>query len=80
MNSVGSVSVEIAIVLGQATMPIHQLLRMGRGAVIELSTERDDQVLVMANNTAVAKGDVVVQNDKIAVEITETLKTAAAES
>jgi len=79
VNSVGSVSVEIAVVLGQATMPIHQLLRMGRGAVIELVTEKDDQVLVVANNTAVAKGDVIVHNEKIAVEITETLKRADTE-
>ena len=55
-------------------MPIHQLLRMGRGAVIELLTENDDQVLLFANNTAVARGEVVVQNEKIAIEITEILK------
>src|SRR5690606_28010974 len=74
VNSVGSVSVEIAVVLGRTRMPIHQLLRMGRGAVIELLTENDDQVLLFANNTAVARGEVVVQNEKIAIEITEILK------
>jgi flagellar motor switch protein FliN len=74
VNSVGSVSIEIAVVLGKTSMPIHQLLRMGRGAVIELVTESEDQVLVFANNTAVARGDVVVHNEKIAVEITEILK------
>ncbi len=76
MNSVGSVSIEIAVVLGTASMPIHQLLRMGRGAVIELQTESEDQVMIFANNRAVARGDVVVQNDKISVEITEILKHA----
>jgi flagellar motor switch protein FliN/FliY len=79
VNSVSSVSIEIAVVLGTASMPIHQLLRMGRGAVIELQTENEDQVMILANNRAVARGDVVVQNEKIAVEITEILKRAESE-
>ena len=73
MNSLGSVSVEIAVVLGKASMPIHQLLRMGRGAVIELQTDPEDKVQLVANNVAVAKGEVVVSNNKIAIEITDTL-------
>ena len=74
MNSVSSVSVEIAVVLGRARMPIQQLLRMGRGAVIELETQEDDRVHVLANNVPVAIGEVIVSDDKITVEIAETLK------
>ncbi len=77
MNSVAGVSVEIAVVLGRARMPIQQLLRMGRGAVIELDTEEDDKVHVLANNVPVAMGEVVVSDDKITVEIAETLKRGA---
>ena len=73
MNSVGSVSVEIAVVRGTASMPIHQLLRMGRGAVIELTTDPEDKVELLANNVPVAKGDVVVSGNKIAIEATGTL-------
>ena len=73
MGVVGSVSVEISVVLGKAVMPIHQLLRMGRGAVIELVTEDNDEVFVLANGTPVAKGDVVVHGDRIGVIITETI-------
>lgn len=73
MNSVGSVSVEIAVVLGTASMPIHQLLRMGRGAVIEPTTDPEDKVELLANNVPVAKGDVVVSDNKIAIEVTGTL-------
>lgn len=76
MNSLGSVSVEIAVVLGTASMPIHQLLRMGRGAVIELQTDPEDKVQLVANNVAVAKGEVVVSNNKIAIEVTDTLTRA----
>ncbi len=73
MNSVTGVSIEIAVVLGRARMPIQQLLRMGRGAVIELETHEDDQVHVLANNIPVAIGDIVVSDDKIAVEVSEIL-------
>jgi flagellar motor switch protein FliN/FliY len=58
-------------------MPIHQLLRMGRGAVIELETHEDDQVQVLANNILIAKGDIVVVGDKIGIQFTEMLKGAA---
>ncbi len=73
VNSVGSVSVEVAVVLGTASMPIHQLLRMGRGAVIELTTDPEDKVELLANNVPVAKGEVVVSDNKIAIEVTDTL-------
>ena len=74
MAALEKVSVELSVVLGTTAMPIHQLLRMGRGALIELdATERDD-VSIYANDVAVAKGQVIVQGDRIAVSITEVLK------
>jgi flagellar motor switch protein FliN/FliY len=53
---------------------MHQLLRMGRGAVIELNSHQDEPVTVMANNLPVAKGEIVIQGDRIAVSITEILR------
>ena len=76
MSSLGSVKVEISVVLGKATIPMHQLLRMGRGAVIELDSHQDDPVLILANNRAVAKGEILIEGDRIAVAIKETLKAA----
>ena len=74
MAALEKVTVELSVVLGATAMPIHQLLRMGRGALIELdATERDD-VSIYANDVAVAKGQVIVQGDRIAVSITEVLK------
>ncbi len=78
MNSVNNVSVEISVVLGRATMPIHQLLRMGRGAVIELDCDADDQVQVLANNVPVARGEVIVTGNRISVSITDKLLHAQA--
>jgi len=74
MLSLNSVKVEIAVVLGRSVIPIHQLLRMGRGAVIDLSSHQDDPVIVLANNRPVAKGEILIEGDRIAVSITEILK------
>ena len=73
MDSVSRISVELTVVLGRSTMPVHQLLRMGRGAVIELTSIENEQVEILANNMPIAKGDVIVQGDKIAVTITGKL-------
>ena len=74
MSAVKKVDVEISVVLGKAVMPIHQLLKMGRGAVIELDANQDDPVLVYANNRMIARGEIIVSGEKIAVSITDTLK------
>ena len=74
MSSLNSVKVEISVVLGRSVIPMHQLLRMGRGAVIELDSHQDEPVLVLANNKAVAKGEIIIEGDHIAVSIAEVLK------
>lgn len=58
-------------------MPINQLLKMGRGAVIELDAHQDDEVWIMANNIPIARGEIVVQEDRIAVSITEKINQAS---
>ena len=67
------VSVDIAVVLGSTIMPVHQVLRLGRGAIIELDASEDDEVQILANNLPVARGAVVVSGNRIAVEIKEML-------
>ena len=69
--SLSSVKVEISVVLGRSVIPMQQLLRMGRGAVIELDSKQDDPVEVLANNRAVAKGEILIDGEKIAVSITD---------
>lgn len=73
MASIDKVSVNIAVVLGTTSMPVHQVLRLGRGAIIELDASEDDEVKILANNRAVAKGTVVVNGNRIAVEVKEML-------
>src|ERR1700690_896680 len=68
-----NVSIDIAVVLGTTSMPIHQVLRLGRGAIIELDSSEDDEARILANNMSVAKGTVIVSGNKIAVEVKELL-------
>ena len=73
-SNIAGVKVEISVVLGRSTIPMHQLLRMGRGAVIELDSRQEDPVLVLANEKPVARGEIIVQGNKIGVSIAELLQ------
>ena len=73
MPTLDKVSLDIAVVLGTSAMPIHQVLRLGRGAIIELDASEEDDVKILANNFPVAKGTVVVSGNRIAVEVKELL-------
>ena len=73
MATIDKVSVRIAVVLGSTSMPVHQVLRLGRGAVIELDAGENDAVRILANDFPVAKGAVVVSGNRIAVEVKEML-------
>jgi flagellar motor switch protein FliN/FliY len=67
------VSLDIQVVLGTTLMPVHQVLRLGRGAIIELDASEDDEVQILANNFPVAKGAVIVSGNRIAVEVRDLL-------
>ena len=73
MNTLDAIEVEISVELGATTMPIHHLLRMGRGAVIELDTTENDPLRVYANNTLIAHGEVKVGDGRLSVELTEKI-------
>jgi flagellar motor switch protein FliN len=74
LSTFDKVSVDITVVLGTTTMPIHQVLRLGRGAIIELEASEDDAVHILANSLPVAKGTVVVNGNRIAVEVGELMQ------
>lgn len=77
MKTLDNIEVDITVELGAATMPIHHLLRMGRGAVIELDTSENDPLRVYANNTLVARGEVRIEDGRLSVEITEKVRRPA---
>jgi flagellar motor switch protein FliN/FliY len=70
LNQVSSVNVEISVVLGRSVLPMQQLLRMGRGAVIPLDAKATDEVWILANNHPVARGEIQISDDKIAITVT----------
>jgi flagellar motor switch protein FliN/FliY len=73
VSTFDKVAVDITVVLGSTSMPVHQVLRLGRGAIIELDASEDDAVSVLANNLPVAKGTVVINGNRIAVNVNELL-------
>ena len=70
VSQVKAVEVEISVVLGRCTLPMQQLLRMGRGAVIPLDAGERDEVWILANNHPVARGEIQISEDRIAISVT----------
>ena len=77
MTTLDKVKLNISVVLGTTSMPVHQVLRLGRGAVIELDSGENDEVRILANDFPVAKGSVVVSGNRIAVEVKQMLPRTA---
>ena len=70
MGQINQVQVEISVLLGRTTLPMHQLLRMGRGAQIPLDAREEDQVWILANNHPIARGELILQGERVTVSIT----------
>jgi flagellar motor switch protein FliN len=69
-TQVDCVQVELTVVLGRCRMPMHQLLRMGRGAVIPLDTHETDELWILAANQPVARGEITIQGDRLCITVT----------
>ena len=69
-DQVASIKVEISVVLGRSNLPMQQLLRMGRGAVIPLDAGEADEVWILANNHPVARGEIAISDDRISIVVT----------
>lgn len=76
LEVVYDVPLQISAVLGKASMKISQLVRLSRGSVIELDKKVGDAVEVFVNDRLVAKGEIVLVDQKIGITITEILKRA----
>ncbi len=74
LEAVYGIPVEVAAVLGKATMPVSSLLKLGRGAVIELDRKVGEAIDIYVNNRLVARGEVVVVEDRLGITMTEIIK------
>jgi flagellar motor switch protein FliN/FliY len=70
LSQVKAVNVEIQVLLGRSILPMAQLLRMGRGAVIPLDAGVNDEVWILANNHPVARGEIQINDEKISIAVT----------
>ena len=74
LEAVSDIPVQISVVLGKTSMQVQQLLKLGRGAVVELDRKVGEPVDIFVNNRLVARGEVVVVEDKVGVTMTEIIK------
>ena len=74
LEAVYDIPVQISAVLGRATMQVSQLLKLGRGAVVELDRRVGEAIDIYVNNRLVARGEVVLVEDKLGVTMTEIIK------
>ena len=70
MSQIEAVDVELSVVLGRSVLPMSQLLKMGRGAVTPLDASEHDEVWILANNHPVARGQIEIRDDRIAITVT----------
>ena len=70
VTQINAVDVEISVVLGRSVLPMSQLLRLGRGAVIPLDAAEGEEVWILANNHPVARGEIEIRDDRIAITVT----------
>ncbi len=74
LSAVYDVPVQVSAVLGKATMQVSQLLKLGRGAVVELDRKVGEAIDIYVNNRLVARGEIVVVDERLGVTMTEIVK------
>jgi flagellar motor switch protein FliN/FliY len=75
LEAIYEVPVQVTAVLGKSTMPVNQLLKLGRGAVVPLDRKVGEAIDIYVNNRLVARGEVVVTEDRLGVTMTEIVKS-----
>lgn len=79
VSAIYDVPVHVSAVLGKATMPVNQLLKLSRGAVIELDRKVGEAIDILVNNRLVARGEVVIVEDRLGITMTEIVKSEQVE-
>lgn len=75
LGAIYEVPVQVSAVLGKTSMPISQLIRLGRGAVLELDRKVGESIDIVVNNRLVARGEVVIVDERIGITMTEIIKS-----
>ena len=78
-DTILSIPVTVQVVFGGASMPVAQLIKLGRGAVVPLDRKVGDPVDIVVNGRVVARGDIVVvdeETSRLGVSLTEIVGAA----
>jgi flagellar motor switch protein FliN/FliY len=76
LEAIYDIPVTVSAVLGKATMQVSQLLKLGRGAVVELDRKLGEAIDIYVNNRLVARGEVVMVDDnRLGITMTEIVKS-----
>jgi flagellar motor switch protein FliN/FliY len=78
LEAVFDVPVQVSAVLGRSKMDVAELLRLGPGTVLELDRRVGEAIDIYVNNRLVARGEVVLVEDKLGVTMTEIIKAERA--
>jgi flagellar motor switch protein FliN/FliY len=74
LQAVYDVHVSVSAVLGKTNMEVSELLKLGRGAIVELDRKIGEAIDIYVNNRLVARGEVVVVEDRLGITMTEIVK------
>lgn len=75
LHAIYDIPVQVSAVLGKSTMQVSQLLKLGRGAVVYLDRKVGEPIDVYVNNRLVARGEVIIVDDKLGITMTEIVKS-----
>ena len=75
LEAVYDIPVQVSAVLGKSSMQVSQLLKLGRGAVVELDRKVGEAIDIYVNNRLVARGEVVIVDERLGVTMTEIIKS-----
>jgi flagellar motor switch protein FliN/FliY len=73
MDFILDVPLEISVELGQTRMQIHELLKLSQGSIIALTKNAGESLEILANRRLIARGEVVVANEKYGIRVTEII-------
>ncbi len=74
LEAVQDVPVEVTVVLGETEITVEELLKMGKGAIIQLQRKIGEPVELFVNERCIARGEIVVVDDKVGITMTEIIK------
>ena len=77
LEAVYDIPVKVSAILGKTSMKVSQLMKLNKGAIIELDRKVGEAIDIYVNNNLVARGEVVVVDDKLGITMTEIVKSVS---